>query len=181
MKYTKKTNFFPGLAVMLVGLLIFASICCAGVDDKLYADANSNAKNGAIEYAFMNFHSILAYSAASQYYKEALFACGEYYYLAGAYTDAEEMFIKFIQQDSDSEAFLFALAYLFKISRQDRDSRFSDELKKQIIESHQLSLLFSDFKENKYLSPLNKKYKALYFIDRVEFYIDGKIFEKIEF
>jgi outer membrane protein assembly factor BamD (BamD/ComL family) len=151
-------------------------------DRELFTEATELARLGKRDVAFMHFHSLLKkYSSVSKYYKEALFAAGEYYFSIGDYNNAEESFARFIKNYPDSEAFPFALVYLLKISRRAGDEKMTGDLQQKIIEFKQLSLLFSDFKESNYLSPLFRRYKAVYFIERVEFYLDGDLFEKIHF
>ena len=71
------------------------------------------------------------------------------------------------------------MAYLLELFRQIEKKDLAEKLTKDIVTFQQVSLLFRNFKEYKYLSSFYKKYKAAHFIDRIEFYIDGKIFTKV--
>jgi tetratricopeptide (TPR) repeat protein len=150
-------------------------------DAYIYKAAREEARGGNPDFAFLHYHSLLKGDAASPYYKDALFAVGEYYFLAGDYADSRTVFIRLMQQDPRGAAVPFAAAFLLKIDPRSRGEYDDDTLKKKIIEYKQLSLLFSDFKEYHYDSPLRNRYKAVYFIDRVEFYSNGKLFETFSF
>jgi hypothetical protein len=113
--------------------------------------------------------------------EEALFATAEYYFLLGDFTDARPGFIKFISEYPDSKAKPFALVYLIKIAEKQAQESLAESLRKQIITSQQLVLLFRDFKESQYLSPLYRRHKAVHFIDKIEFYIDGELFAQISY
>ncbi|MCP4650447.1 MAG: hypothetical protein GY853_10260 [PVC group bacterium] len=180
MRIFKNRFFF--LVIVLLSFCVFSCPGYAEVQKALFDDAVESARQGNIEYAFMGFHSLLKkYTEACPYYKDALFAAGEYHFLSNGYNDAEEYFTRYIEAYPNEEKIPFALAYLLKISRNARDEVISSAIEKKIIEWEQLTLLFSEFKEHKYISPLYRKHTAMYFIDRIEFYIDGKLFEKIQF
>ncbi len=167
-------RFIVGLAIFLLSQVSFAK-----GDRELYRDATEAARYGQKHAAFMHFHSLLKFSSTSKFYKDALFATGEYYFSLNDYYDAEEAFIGYIENSPDSKALPFVLVYLLKIRQRLKDDEIVYDLKKKIIEFKQLSLLFSESKENNYLSPLGTRYKAQYFIERVDFYRDGELFEKI--
>ncbi len=168
------------LAVCVLSVL-FSGVVFADSDVFLYNTAKQAAAAGDNDYAFMCFHSLLKYSFKSKYYKEALFSTGEYYYFIGDYRSAERSFSEFIDYYSKEEALPFAIVYLLKINNYKQRSKTTDDLRKKVITFKQLSLLFSESKELSYISPLNLHYKAIYFIDRVEIYINEELFEKIYF
>ncbi len=150
-------------------------------DTSFYKTAKNAVKAGDNDYAFMCFRSIVESTKKSKYYKEALFATGEYYYSLGDYRSAEEAFSNFIDSYAQDQALPFAVIYLLKISNQMYISKTQEDLRKQIITFKQLSLLFREFKECSYISPMNLHYKAIYFIDCIEIYINEGLFEKIYF
>lgn len=172
--------------IVVISLIVFVAISWADYsyakgDHVLHEAAQEAVKNGNIEFAFMYFHSLLGYSTTSAYYEEALFATGEYYYQIGAFSNAEKSFANFIKHYPDSAGLPFAIVYFLKINREAQNSRMASDLRKKVITFQQLSLLFSEFKELLYKSPLGLEYKAVYFIDRVEIYINGELFENIYF
>jgi outer membrane protein assembly factor BamD (BamD/ComL family) len=160
-------------------LLLYCSLVYALEDDYIYREAIKAAKTKDFAYAFMSFRYLLTNFPDSKYTEDALFATGEYYFLIGDYTDARPALIKFINEYPDSKAKPFALVYLLKITEKQTQRTLAQGLEKEIVTSRQLVLLFKDFKEFQYLSPLNRRHKVVHFIDKVEFYIDGELFAKI--
>ena len=51
----------------------------------------------------------------------------------------------------------------------------------KIITEKQVSLVFRDRKEYKYLTPLNHTLKAAIHIDMIEIYVEGELFAKISY
>lgn len=169
---------------LIIPLLLIFLFPCEGYpqkDKELYDRAVETAGRGDIHFAFMYFRMLLRDFSESKYFKDALFAIGEYYFSIGDYYDAQEAFRKFIKDCPESEARPFALAYLFKIAEKQQREDLTEDLKKRILKLKRLVLLFKDFEEYEYSSPLSKKYKAVYFIDRIEIYIDDGLFTKVSF
>ncbi|MBU4304151.1 MAG: hypothetical protein KJ893_00770 [Candidatus Omnitrophica bacterium] len=164
----------------LLCLLIGAQICLAAEDDALiYADAVEAIRAGQTDFAFMHLRELLKYGPASVHYQDALFACGEYYFLNGAFNDAWIMFDKLIKKYPRAESLPFVVGYLFRFTPS--PGMDMDELRKKLVEFRRLSLVFSEFKGYTYISLLGVRYEARYYIDKVEIYINGEIFQKIFF
>ncbi|MFH1457694.1 MAG: outer membrane protein assembly factor BamD [Candidatus Omnitrophota bacterium] len=166
---------------VLVLILACGSVAFAEESQRLYVSGVKAAKRGDLAYAFMFFRSLSENFPESRVAQEALFASAEYYFLIGAFTDARPAFIRFITEYPDSKARPFALLYLSKIAEAQGQEALAESLQKEIITSQQLVLLFRDFKKFQYLSPLNKNHRAVHFIDRIEFYIDGELFAQISY
>jgi outer membrane protein assembly factor BamD (BamD/ComL family) len=147
----------------------------------LYRQAVEAASKGEKDFAFMSFHMLLNDFPESTYYHQALFAVGEYYFSIGDYDDAFRMFNQLVDDYPDSESKPFALAYLIKLAQKQNKQDAVEKFKKELIGWKQLSLLFRDFKELKYVSPLCKNYKALNFIDEIAIYIENEPFVEISF
>ena len=163
-------------------LVLFCSAALLAQEEKeIYLEAVSAAKAGDMNSAFMEFRSLLADYPGSKYTADSLFASGEYYFLTGNYKEAVSAFTRFIDEYPDSKPRLFAVIYLYKIAKKQEHESLLGNLKKEIVDFQQLILLFRDFKEYKYSSPLQKKYRAVYYIDQAEFYLNGELFEKILF
>ena len=160
---------------------VFLEQSFAQGDREIYSKAVRSVKEGEIDFAFMNFHWIRINHPESEYFKDALFATGEYYFSVGDYRNADECFNQFIDQFSKDRARIFASVYLLEIAKKETDVALIKSLTKEIFTSEQLSLLFRDYKEYYYISPLSKIYKATYFIDKVEFHIDGKLFTQVSY
>jgi tetratricopeptide (TPR) repeat protein len=147
----------------------------------LYHQAVEAAARGEKDFAFMSFHMLLNDFPESEYYHQALFAVGEYYFSISNYNDAVQVFNQLIDDYPDSEAKPFALAYLLKIAQRQNKENLIDKFKKELIGWKQLSLLFRDFKELEYVSPLCKNYKVLNFIDKIVICIENETFVEISF
>ncbi|TAN60952.1 tetratricopeptide repeat protein [bacterium] len=166
-------------AAMLVSL--FLGICYAEEGGRLYSSALREARSGNKETAFMHFRSFLANYPDSRYARDALFATGEYYFLISDYADSVQAFTRYLDDYPDSPCVSFALVYLLKIAEKRGEESLASDLKKKIATLRQMSFLFRESKEYKYRSALFRKHKAVYYIDRAEFYIDGELFAKISY
>ncbi len=150
-------------------------------DRSVYQCAREAAASADQNSAFSFFHSLLRFGEASPYYDDALFAVGEYYFWNSDYGDSRTALTALLTCYPQGKAAPFAAAFLLRIDESSRPGFSSDDLRKKIITFKQLSLLFSEYKEYSYNSPLGNLYKAVYFIDRVEFYRNGELFETIIF
>jgi outer membrane protein assembly factor BamD (BamD/ComL family) len=170
------------ISVLFIVLVLgCVSVVFADGSQRLYVSGVKAAKKGDLASAFMSFRSLLENFPDSSYTQEALFATAEYYFLLADFTDARPAFIRFIAEYPESKARPFALVYLSKIAQSQEQKALAESLQKIIVTSQQLVLLFRDFKEFEYLSLLNRKYRAVHFIDKVEFYIDGELFTQISY
>lgn len=150
-------------------------------DKLLYYKGVAAAKAKNIHLAFMNFRMFVSNGPKSRLAENALFSMGEYYFLTANYPDAVSVFQRLIRDFPGSSAKIFALAYLLEIAQRKDAPENALAAQKEIAASKQLIFLFSESKKYKYKSAFSKNYKALYFIDRIEFYIDEALFTKISF
>lgn len=164
--------------VVLFGCAIFSN-SYAGEDSYLYSKAVHAAKRNKLNSSFMHLSRIVNRHPSSKFFTSALFSVGEYYYVIGDYFNAKNAFEQFIEKDSQSKSAVFARAYLIKIVKDNQESAAKYE--KEIVTFKRLSLFFRDFKIIKYRSAFLKKYKAVYFIDKVEVYINNALFIEIPF
>ncbi|MGD9014498.1 MAG: outer membrane protein assembly factor BamD [Candidatus Omnitrophota bacterium] len=169
--------------ILLLALLIYLcqNISYSQEGRYLYRQAVEAASKGERDFAFMSFHMLLNDFPESPYYHQALFAVGEYYYSIGDYDDACRLFNQLIDDYPNSECKPFALAYLIKLAQKQNKQDRVDRFRKELIGWKQLSLVFRDFKELKYISPLYKNYKALNFIDKIAIFIENEPFLEISF
>lgn len=165
--------------VLLLFISLFHNKGYASEAGQLYSQAIKNARCGKIDFAFIDYFKLLNRYPDSKLAEKALFATGEYYLSIDNDSDAKKAFKRFINKYPQSNARPFALAYLLKMAVAEAKIGPIKKYENQIISAQQLSLLFRDSKKRKYLSPLYKKHKAFYFIDRVEFYINEELFVKI--
>ncbi|MFH0827190.1 MAG: outer membrane protein assembly factor BamD [Candidatus Omnitrophota bacterium] len=173
-----RLKIFILLAVLF---LECGSLALADESQRLYVSGVKAAKSKDWAFAFMSFRSLLENHPHSPHAQEALFANAEYYFLIGAFTNARPAFIRFLTEYPGSKARPFALLYLSKIAEAQRQPDLAESLDQEIITSQQLVLLFRDYKQFEYLSPLQRKHKAIHFIDRIEFYIDDELFAQISY
>jgi len=150
-------------------------------EGRLYSDAVTAAKQKDYDVAFANLHTLINIFPNTKLMDKALFALGEYYFSTGDYYDAEASFKRFAHDFPKSRGYLFAMAYLREVARLKGLDSEAITYNKDIISFMQVSLLFRDYKTYKYLSPLYKRYKAVYFIDKVEFYKDDKQFTLLSY
>ncbi|UCC94883.1 MAG: hypothetical protein JSW40_08745 [Candidatus Omnitrophota bacterium] len=170
-------------SIVLV-LFVFSVFCGAYAQSpgRLYYEASKAARSGRIDFAYMHLNELLRCCSDSLLAEKALFGVGEYYFSVAAHYDAASSFIRFNEEYPQSKARLFALAYIFEIARSNEREDLQKHLEREILTFKQLSLLFADYKEYVYVSPLfSKEYKAVHFIDRIEFYIDGELFTKVPY
>ncbi|MDP1854279.1 MAG: outer membrane protein assembly factor BamD [Candidatus Omnitrophota bacterium] len=170
------------VTVFFIAMFIILSICplvYAQMDKSLYFQGIRAAKNGELDSAFMNFKMFLDDFGESKLAENALFAVGEYYFLTSNYYDAFAAFNRFVKKYPKSKARVFALVYLLEIAKRQKNAELVENLEKEIISSRQVVLLFAESKEYKYLSAFLRSHKAIYSIDKVEFYIDDLFFAKV--
>lgn len=171
---------FLVIVILVIWLLAYPGVYVEA-NKQLYRQAVKAAGAGEPDAAFMNFRLFSEEFKNSKLAENTIFAMGEYYFLTSDYYDALAVFSRFIQRYPKSKARIFALAYLLEIAKKERDIELAENLAKAIISSRQVVLLFSESKETRYLSPFLKNYKAVYSIDRLEFYIDGSIFTQVSY
>ena len=169
------------LAIFLTGTFVRP---CAGwgkEDRIIHRLARQQARTDRKDFAFMYFRSLLREHPDSRYADFALFGQGEYFFELPNYKLATESFESYVDQYPDAKGKLFALAYLLKMARTQGQIQRVKDLEKEIISVKQLGLVFSDYKEYTYRTPLNREFKTVFHIDRIEFYVGGKLFEKITY
>ena len=168
--------------ILLVAFFSFISVSYASGDKALYYEGISYAKRGSLDFAFMLFDELTREFSSSAFFEDALFAKGEYYFSICDYNDAYSVFKKIAASKELSKRKLFSYVYLFKLSQMlNKDEDIRNQYIKSILTFRQITLLFRDSREITYSSPLQKKYRAVYFIDHVEVYIDGEKFFKASF
>ncbi len=163
--------------VILAGLLLLAPVCgYAGEADALYVKAIQTARSGRIDFAFMYYNQLDREYPRSRYRDQVLLAKGEYFYELPAYVLAKEAFEKLLQEYPQSPGRLFILAYLYKIAEAEGKTDLTENLKKEILTFRQVGLVFEETKEYQYPSPFYRNFRAVFYIDKVEFYRGGELF-----
>lgn len=169
------------IGIFFVLSFLFGAPLEAGEEVQLYRKAVKAARAGKTDFAFMYYNAILRNYPQSEYREDALFALGEYNYQLPNYAEAARMFASFIADYPQSPGRLFALAYLYKIAKIQENQSLIDDLKKEILTFRQVGLVFKEFKEREYHSPLERIHRAVFHIDMVEFYIAGDLFAQVSY
>jgi len=169
------------LVVALTFVLLCGASGYAQSDREVHAMAVRAVRTGNNDSAFMYFRSLLETYADSKYTEEALFATAEYYFTKQDYRDAYHSFMKFIDTYPDSKAYLFALSYVFNIAEKLGKDSLLENVKRELVNRKQQVFLFKASKEAKYRSPFLRMHKVIYYIDKIEFYVDDTLLEKISF
>ena len=167
------------LLIILLALLPFGLKQVFGEEE--YSRAQSAVKSGDQEFAFMHFLSVLKDNPQSKHREEALFATAEYFFLVSDYVDSFSALQEFLEDYPYSKMRTLALLYLLKISQIWRSDQSTQDIEKQIINSKRVILLFKDTQEYRLKSPLGINYKLIYYIDRLEFYLDDKLQTQIHY
>jgi outer membrane protein assembly factor BamD (BamD/ComL family) len=167
------------MSINKIKIIIIALLCTflflprlySGEDRNLYSQGKKSARHGKIDFAFLSFDRLVRKFPHSKFANEALFAVGEYYFFLRDYRNAKIAFTRLASDYPDSEISVFTFAYLLKLAKREDDKEMIKELEDKIIGFKQVRLVFKDSKEYEYTSALFKKYKVVYFIDKVEIYI----------
>ncbi|MDD5347548.1 MAG: outer membrane protein assembly factor BamD [Candidatus Omnitrophica bacterium] len=146
-----------------------------------YSRAVEEVKHGNPDFAFLQFRELLDNFPDSKYAERSLFAVGEYYFQKTNFREASSTFFEFIDKYPDSPAVIFALSYLLQVSQAHNDAAAIEQLTKTIVTFHRLSLVFRNSQEYTYRSALLRKHRVIYYIDKVEFYINGELFAQIPY
>ena len=176
MEKKKKVVIVAWLLVLLMSTSIYAF-----EDRKLYSMGVEAASAGKKDLAFIHFDSLVRKFPNSKLSEYALFAIGEYYYAVADLRDSDKIFNEFIKSYPDSKAKIFALAYLLEMAKSANKKSQVKEIEKEIMGLKRTSFLFKTFKSYKYTSALRVRHKVLYSADKIEFFIDGKLFTTLSY
>ncbi len=162
------------ILLIILCSLFFPNLKQARGNEEEYFQAKDAVKSGYNDFAFMYFQSVLKDNPQSKYREEALFATAEYYFTTSNYIDAFSTLESFLQDYPDSKMRPFALFYLLKISQIWGNDNLAKDIEKQILNLKRVVLVFKETTGCNFKSPLGINYKAIYYIDKIEFYLDGK-------
>jgi len=165
--------------LIILFLLIIPHNALGGVDAKFYRKAKKAAKKGNFDFAFMSCRNIRTEHPQSKYSERCLFAEGAYYFDLPLLKEASSLFREHIKNYPKSKARLFSLAYLAKIYQDENKKERFEEIRKKIINSKQLSFIFKNNEKYEYQSVFAHKYLAIFYIDKIEFYVEGQLLTKI--
>jgi len=146
-----------------------------------YREILAAVEHKDIDGAFVLMYSFRNSYPASRFTEKILFSLGEYYFRQGNYYDARAVFTQFLKTYPGSRAELFAMAYMLEIAKIRGTAQEVEDFSRDIVTFMKVSLLFREYKTYEFVSFLRKKYKAVYFIDKVEFYIDDELFTSLAY
>ena len=163
-------------------MVLFTAGTYASEDKALYYEGVRDARHNNIDFAFIIFDSLTREYPSSKYFENALFATGEYRFMINDYTNSRAIFKEIISSPENTKAKLFSYAYLMKLCEKtgSKDRTYLN-YEKNILTFKQISLLFRNSQEVRYISPLQIIHRAVYFIDKVIIYIDNEEFLTIHF
>ena len=168
------------LSLLLQGCFLVPCVK-ASEADLVWQDAVRSAKQGEYDFAFMDFNTILQSYPSSHYCLAAEFALGEYYFLQNNLQMASDEFKDLYTKYPQHQEALIALMYLFKIAQiQDHPDDMKD-YRNKTASFRQLAFIFNEKKSFKFLSGLQHKYKLVYYINKVELYVNGELFTEVPF
>ncbi len=165
----------------LVFMPFLVSPARAESEGHIYRKAVQAAKAGRTDFAFMYYNALSRDYPESRYRREFLFAKGEYLFWMPNYQEAAATFEAFLNDFPDAEGKLIVLAYLYRIAQIQKDSARLEQIKKEVVNYKQVGLVFKEFKENQYLSPMHYAYRIVFHIDKVEFYREGGLFAEVSY
>ena len=97
------------------------------------------------------------------------------------YRDAYPLLDTCVKECQGFEQKLFSMVYLLKLAQLRKDVNRQKDLDQKIMAFKKHVFIFSDSKKYKYLSPLKQNYLAVYSIEKIEFFVGGKLLAKITY
>ena len=146
------------------------------------AQAQRYLAEGEIDFAFMEFRTLLEESPESPAARDATFAIGEYHLRQHNNREAKEAFQKFIEVSEEGIPQLIAYVYLLQCAHSLEDTSLVQELEHHLKEQLSLKKLFLAFEETRvqeWISPLGNKFELREFVDRMEITQNGALFYAI--
>ena len=168
------------LSLLLQGCLLAPCVKASEADLK-WQEAVRSARHGEDDFAFMDFQAIAQDSPDSCWSLPAAFAVGEYYFLQDNLNMASDAFESFYAKYPRHEEALIALAYLFKIAQSQKNTNAIKEYHHRVASFQQLSFVFKENKTFMFLSGFGHKHKLVFYIDKIELYVDDKLFTQVRF
>jgi len=168
------------ISLLLQGCLLVPCVKASEADLE-WKEALRSAQQGEADFAFMDFQTITQVYPDSRYVLPAKFAEGEYYFLQNNLQMARETFESFCAQYPKREEALIALAYLFKIAQIQKDPDAVKNYHNRVASFHQLAFVFNENKSFTFVSGFGHKHKLVFTIDKVELYVDDRLFTKVPF
>jgi outer membrane protein assembly factor BamD (BamD/ComL family) len=172
-------------SIIILSLLLQACFWAPCVNaseaDVQWQDAVRSIKQGDYDFAFMNLKTILDNYPDSSRCMAAEFAIGEYFFLQKNYGMASDKFKDFYTRYPQRQESLIALVYLFKIAQVQNRPDDIKEYREKIASFRQLTFIFNEKRSFKFFSGFQRRYKLVYHINKVELYVNRKLFAEVSF
>ncbi|MFA5060476.1 MAG: hypothetical protein WC676_07615 [Candidatus Omnitrophota bacterium] len=161
------------LIVVCVSILCLSGGCC-------FLSSNCVSSSG-LDRDFERFISLrkkLSEERNERRIKNIEFAIAEYYFKINDFVDARLAFEDYKKNRLADLHILLANCYLYKIAQTAGQAQITEDLKKEIF-NKQFVLLFDRYKSIKYKSLLGSQYEILYFVDKIDVFLNGDVFVQI--
>ncbi len=170
----------------LIVFLLFVQYCGvvpvnAAEDGIVWEEAVQMAKRGDADFAFMYFRILAHDYPDSRRAVDAQFALGEYYFLQGNFAVAAQEFGDFCARYPKRKETLAALGYLYQMARMQGQTDAMKKYRDRVVASHQVILIFDEKQSFQFLSGFQRRHKVAFYIDKIEVWIDDKLFSEIPF
>ncbi len=167
---------------IISGLLLAACYqpCLNAADaDILWNKALGHAKEGEIDFAFMNFQMLIDTYPDFRNKSAAMFSLGEYYFAQHNFSAAVKEFEHLYDAYPKSREALFSLSYLYKIALAQGRGDVAQEYQRKMIAAHAVVFIFKDKESLEYRSGFQHKYNFIFYIDRIQVLMDGELFIEV--
>ncbi len=127
---------------------------------------------------FLNWRKRLQEKIRDTERKKVNFSIAEYYFKINDIKDAKQAFQEYVNQGPVGITTLLANVYLYKLAKLADNETETGAIKKELFQD-QFILLFDKYKTLKDKSLGDNTYEVHYFVDRIEVFCNGEIFEQI--
>ena len=166
----------------IVSIFICCLCCVTGLVSFAYASGtinNARDRSDADDLRmFLKLRSQLQRETRKDKKRPIYFAFGEYHFKIKSFHDAQTIFRKYARDNIDGIDSLLANVYLYKIAQNNGKQEEQEEIKQKIFASPFI-LLFDEYKTINYISVFGNEYEVRYFVDKIEVFLNGEIFEQI--
>jgi mRNA-degrading endonuclease HigB of HigAB toxin-antitoxin module len=94
---------------------------------------------------------------------------------------ASDEFESFYTKYPQHEESLIALAYLFQIAKIQKHPLDMKKYRNMAATFRQLTFIFNDKKSFKFISGFQREHKLVYYINKVDLYVNGELFTEVPF
>ncbi len=169
-----KAKTFLAIAFLLSVLSVLNAGCRHSEQQSLFQDYRSTRDL----QKFIKWRQRLQEPLPEKEKRKLRFAIAEYYFRVKATRDAERAFSEYLHQKPADISTLLANVYLYKLAQTENSSEENESLKKEIFKS-KFVLLFDEYKTLEYVSLNGNRYAVRYFVDKIEIFLNGDLFEQV--